>query len=67
MAFERRAAIAAGRPTGRGSSQVVHAAFAHRRKRLGNSLELAGLRRPAGALAGLRAEQLAPEQFLELL
>ena len=65
VAFERRSAIAAG-PDWPRLSQVVHAAFAHRRKRLGNSLRLAGIEAPAD-LADLRAEQLAPEQFLELL
>jgi 16S rRNA (adenine1518-N6/adenine1519-N6)-dimethyltransferase len=54
---------------------VVEAAFAHRRKRLPNSLELAGLadRRSAEeALAALgrpattRAEELAPQEFVEL-
>ena len=65
VAFERRSAIAAGQDWPR-LSQAVHAAFGHRRKRLGNSLRLAGMEAPAG-LAGLRAEQLAPEQFLELL
>jgi 16S rRNA (adenine1518-N6/adenine1519-N6)-dimethyltransferase len=55
--------------------RVVEAAFAHRRKTLPNSLELAGLAgREQGAAAleavGLppetRAEALAPEQFVEL-
>ena len=54
---------------------VVHGAFAHRRKTLPNSLELAGLaaRGPAAAaLAALdhgpatRAEELAPDQFVRL-
>ena len=54
---------------------VVEAAFAHRRKRLPNSLELAGLadrRKAEGALAALgraattRAEELAPPEFVEL-
>jgi 16S rRNA (adenine1518-N6/adenine1519-N6)-dimethyltransferase len=55
--------------------QVVAAAFAHRRKTLPNSLELAG-RAPRGAgIAALgqvgiapetRAEALTPEQFVEL-
>jgi 16S rRNA (adenine1518-N6/adenine1519-N6)-dimethyltransferase len=54
---------------------VVEAAFAHRRKRLPNSLELAGLadrRRAEEALAVLgrpattRAEELSPPEFLEL-
>ena len=56
-------------------SQVVGAAFAHRRKTLPNSLELAGLAgrgRGAEALAALgrpaetRAEELAPEEFVGL-
>ena len=54
---------------------VVEAAFAHRRKRLPNSLELAGLTdrgKAEGALAALgrppttRAEELAPPEFVEL-
>jgi len=54
---------------------VVQAAFAHRRKTLGNSLELAGAttrERAAAALTelgldpGIRAEQLRPDQFPEL-
>jgi hypothetical protein len=44
---------------------VVHGAFAHRRKTLANSLELAGLPAPPPELAGVRAEQLPPERFLE--
>jgi 16S rRNA (adenine1518-N6/adenine1519-N6)-dimethyltransferase len=52
--------------------RVVEAAFAHRRKTLPNSLELAGVAeraRAAAALAeigrspGVRAEELAPEEF----
>jgi 16S rRNA (adenine1518-N6/adenine1519-N6)-dimethyltransferase len=52
--------------------RVVEAAFAHRRKRLANSLELAGVAgrgRVAAALEemgrdpGVRAEELAPEEF----
>jgi 16S rRNA (adenine1518-N6/adenine1519-N6)-dimethyltransferase len=55
--------------------RVVEAAFAHRRKRLPNSLELAGLAdrdRGEAALAELgrppttRAEELSPEEFVEL-
>ena len=55
--------------------RVVQAAFAHRRKTLPNSLELAGLtsrERAAAALSGLglepatRAEALRPEQFEQL-
>jgi 16S rRNA (adenine1518-N6/adenine1519-N6)-dimethyltransferase len=55
--------------------QVVVAAFAHRRKTLPNSLELAGLvsrARAADALVAIgrdpatRAEALAPQEFVEL-
>jgi len=53
--------------------EIVQGAFAHRRKTLVNSLELArGGREAEAALAelglppGIRAEALAPEQFLEL-
>jgi len=55
--------------------QVVRAAFAHRRKRLANSLELAGLAgrdSAAQALAAIgreastRAEELAPPEFVAL-
>jgi 16S rRNA (adenine1518-N6/adenine1519-N6)-dimethyltransferase len=55
--------------------RVVEAAFAHRRKRLPNSLELAGFAvrdEAAAALAELdrpptaRAEELAPEEFVRL-
>lgn len=55
--------------------QVVTAAFAHRRKTLPNSLELAGIAsrdEAAGALtaigrdASARAEALAPHEFVEL-
>jgi 16S rRNA (adenine1518-N6/adenine1519-N6)-dimethyltransferase len=55
--------------------RVVGAAFAHRRKRLANSLELAGFAdrdRAARALAAIgrdasaRAEELAPPEFVAL-
>ena len=55
--------------------QVVGAAFAHRRKRLPNSLQLAGAstrEKAAAALEsigrdpGVRAEELAPREFLAL-
>jgi 16S rRNA (adenine1518-N6/adenine1519-N6)-dimethyltransferase len=55
--------------------RIVEAAFAHRRKRLPNSLELAGVagrEQAAAALAGLdrppttRAEELAPAEFVGL-
>jgi 16S rRNA (adenine1518-N6/adenine1519-N6)-dimethyltransferase len=59
----------------RSIKRVVEAAFAHRRKRLANSLELAGLADRARAEAALaeigrtpnvRAEELAPPEFLRL-
>jgi 16S rRNA (adenine1518-N6/adenine1519-N6)-dimethyltransferase len=55
--------------------QLVGGAFAHRRKRLGNSLELAGLATRAQSAAALeaigrepsvRAEELAPPEFVAL-
>ncbi|MGH3042973.1 MAG: 16S rRNA (adenine(1518)-N(6)/adenine(1519)-N(6))-dimethyltransferase RsmA [Gaiellaceae bacterium] len=54
---------------------LAQAAFAHRRKTLANSLELAALAEreraqaalaELGASAGTRAEELAPDQFLHL-
>ena len=71
VAFRRRPL-----PTGFADvKRLVEAAFAHRRKTLPNSLELAGLasrEEAAGALAALgrvpasRAEALAPEEFVAL-
>jgi 16S rRNA (adenine1518-N6/adenine1519-N6)-dimethyltransferase len=55
--------------------QIVTAAFAHRRKTLPNSLELAGVAARAASVealaaigrdASVRAEALAPSEFLEL-
>jgi len=55
--------------------RVVEASFAHRRKRLINSLELAGVADRAhgeaalarmGKQANVRAEELLPEEFLQL-
>ncbi|MDX6532773.1 MAG: rRNA (adenine1518-N6/adenine1519-N6)-dimethyltransferase [Gaiellales bacterium] len=66
VAFERTGDLAESPEWGR-LSEVVHGAFAHRRKRLANSLSLAGLPEPPAEYAGLRAEQLEPRQFLELL
>jgi 16S rRNA A1518/A1519 N6-dimethyltransferase RsmA/KsgA/DIM1 with predicted DNA glycosylase/AP lyase activity len=54
---------------------VVGAAFAHRRKQLPNSLELAGIASRGQAAAALerigraastRAEELRPEDFVDL-
>ena len=73
VAFRRRGTGI--RPDYRRIKRVVEAAFAHRRKTLPNSLELAGLAtREVGAAAlerigvapEARAEALAPEQFVEL-
>ncbi len=66
VAFERNSDRCAG-PEWPAISRTIHAAFAHRRKRLANALALAGLAPPPPSLADLRAEQLAPEQFLELV
>jgi 16S rRNA (adenine1518-N6/adenine1519-N6)-dimethyltransferase len=66
VAFERSGELAMSPEWGR-LSEVVHGAFAHRRKRLANSLALAGLPEPPAQYASLRAEQLEPSQFLELL
>ena len=55
--------------------QVVTAAFAHRRKQLANSLELAGVAtrhtatealRTIGRESAVRAEELAPQEFVAL-
>jgi 16S rRNA (adenine1518-N6/adenine1519-N6)-dimethyltransferase len=71
VAFRRK-----GLPAGyREIKRLVEAAFAHRRKTLANSLQLAGLadrEETAEALAKLdrppasRAEALAPGEFVEL-
>jgi 16S rRNA (adenine1518-N6/adenine1519-N6)-dimethyltransferase len=68
----RRAGLPADYPR---VKTVVGAAFAHRRKTLANSLELAGLARRdrsvaalerIGRAANVRAEELAPPEFVEL-
>jgi 16S rRNA (adenine1518-N6/adenine1519-N6)-dimethyltransferase len=66
VAFERSGDLAVS-PEWRRLTEIVHGAFAHRRKRLANSLSLAGLPAPPRQYASLRAEQLEPRQFLELL
>ena len=72
VAFRRRGALPADYPW---LKTVVGAAFAHRRKQLPNSIELAGLTsrgRAAAALAeigrepSMRAEALAPQEFVAL-
>ena len=72
VAFRRRGAVPADYRRVKG---VVGAAFAHRRKQLPNSLELAGLASREAAAAALerigrdpstRAEALRPEEFVAL-
>jgi 16S rRNA (adenine1518-N6/adenine1519-N6)-dimethyltransferase len=46
--------------------RIVEAAFAHRRKKLANSLELSGVDTGAAGVPDVRAEELTPSQFLEL-
>jgi 16S rRNA (adenine1518-N6/adenine1519-N6)-dimethyltransferase len=46
--------------------RIVEAAFAHRRKKLANSLELAGIDTTHAEIPDVRAEELAPADFLEL-
>ena len=46
--------------------RVVEAAFAHRRKKLANSLELAGIETTAVDVPDARAEELTPAELLEL-
>jgi 16S rRNA (adenine1518-N6/adenine1519-N6)-dimethyltransferase len=72
VAFRRRGELPADYPR---VKAVVGAAFAHRRKQLPNSLELAGIAPRAEAAAALeaigrdasvRAEELRPEDFVAL-
>ena len=72
VAFRRRGTLPGDYPH---LKAVVGAAFAHRRKQLPNSLELAGLASREEAVAALarigrepatRAEALAPEEFVAL-
>jgi 16S rRNA (adenine1518-N6/adenine1519-N6)-dimethyltransferase len=46
--------------------RVVEAAFAHRRKKLANSLELSGIDTTLAQIPDVRAEELTPPDFLEL-
>jgi 16S rRNA (adenine1518-N6/adenine1519-N6)-dimethyltransferase len=46
--------------------RIVEAAFAHRRKKLANSLELSGIDVDAAVIPDVRAEELAPAEFVEL-
>jgi len=46
--------------------RIVEAAFAHRRKKLANSLQLAGVDISGADIPDVRAEELTPLDFLEL-
>ena len=46
--------------------RVVEGAFAHRRKKLANSLELSGIDTTRAQIPDVRAEELTPPDFLEL-
>jgi 16S rRNA (adenine1518-N6/adenine1519-N6)-dimethyltransferase len=46
--------------------RVVEGAFAHRRKKLANSLELAGIDTAGASLPDVRAEELKPAEFVAL-
>jgi 16S rRNA (adenine1518-N6/adenine1519-N6)-dimethyltransferase len=46
--------------------RVVEASFAHRRKKLANSLELAGIDSRRAELPDVRAEELEPQEFVAL-
>jgi 16S rRNA (adenine1518-N6/adenine1519-N6)-dimethyltransferase len=46
--------------------RIVEAAFAHRRKKLANSLELSGIDTTRARIPDVRAEELRPAELLEL-
>jgi 16S rRNA (adenine1518-N6/adenine1519-N6)-dimethyltransferase len=46
--------------------RVVEASFAHRRKKLANSLELSGIDSRGAQLPDVRAEELEPQEFVAL-
>jgi 16S rRNA (adenine1518-N6/adenine1519-N6)-dimethyltransferase len=46
--------------------RIVEAAFAHRRKKLANSLELSGIDPAHATIPDVRAEELSPAEFLQL-
>ncbi len=46
--------------------RIVEAAFAHRRKKLVNSLELSGIVVDGAVITVVRAEELSPTEFLDL-
>jgi 16S rRNA (adenine1518-N6/adenine1519-N6)-dimethyltransferase len=64
-------AVVAFRRTGlpedfRHVKRIVEAAFAHRRKKLANSLELSGVDTSTARIPDVRAEELTPAEFLDL-
>jgi 16S rRNA (adenine1518-N6/adenine1519-N6)-dimethyltransferase len=64
-------AVVAFRRTGlpddfRHVKRIVEAAFAHRRKKLANSLQLAGVDTQGTPIPDVRAEELSPAELLEL-
>jgi 16S rRNA (adenine1518-N6/adenine1519-N6)-dimethyltransferase len=64
-------AVVAFRRTGlpedfRHVKRIVEAAFAHRRKKLANSLELSGVNTSTARIPDVRAEELTPAEFLDL-
>jgi 16S rRNA (adenine1518-N6/adenine1519-N6)-dimethyltransferase len=63
VAFRRRGPV----PENFGHvKRIVEAAFAHRRKKLANSLELAGVDVRTAAIPDVRAEELTPTDFARL-
>jgi 16S rRNA A1518/A1519 N6-dimethyltransferase RsmA/KsgA/DIM1 with predicted DNA glycosylase/AP lyase activity len=46
--------------------RIVEGAFAHRRKKLANSLQLSGIETSGVGIPDARAEELSPAEFLEL-
>jgi 16S rRNA (adenine1518-N6/adenine1519-N6)-dimethyltransferase len=46
--------------------RIIEAAFAHRRKKLANSLQLAGIDTSRAEIPDVRAEELTPPELLEL-
>jgi 16S rRNA (adenine1518-N6/adenine1519-N6)-dimethyltransferase len=64
-------AVVAFRRTGlpddfRHVKRIVEGAFAHRRKKLANSLQLSGIETSGVGIPDARAEELSPAEFLEL-
>jgi 16S rRNA (adenine1518-N6/adenine1519-N6)-dimethyltransferase len=62
VAFRRRELP----PNYRHVKRIVEASFAHRRKKLANSLELSGIDSSGVTLPDARAEELTPQEFVAL-